>query len=77
MNNDIEKELWAKLVDFVEFVIRSAAKENLEDLEFGVAYMLQTSKSLGFPEELLSSNETVILEVYQKLKAERDATKLQ
>ncbi|MDT2245998.1 hypothetical protein P7H16_01775 [Paenibacillus larvae] len=77
MNNDIEKELWAKLVDFVEFVIRSAAKENLEDLEFGVAYMLQTAKSAGMPTEVLSILADVVPEVYEKLKAERDATKLQ
>ncbi|MEV2911502.1 hypothetical protein ABNF65_23565 [Paenibacillus larvae] len=74
MNKDIEKELWAKLVESVEFAIRMAAEENLGNLELVVRDLLQATKSLGLPEELVSINELVILEVLQKLKAERDAT---
>ncbi|MEV2307437.1 hypothetical protein ABND23_18445 [Paenibacillus larvae] len=79
MDKDIERELWAKLVDFVEFVIRSATGEDLEDLEFGVVYMLQTARSAGMPTEVISILADVVPEVYQKLKKEREAasTKLQ
>ncbi|MDT2293258.1 hypothetical protein P7H15_10970 [Paenibacillus larvae] len=51
----------------------------MEDLEFGVVYMLQTARSAGIPTEVISILADVVPEVYQKLKKEREAasTKLQ